>query len=88
MRWRKLTINELRKEEIMPIKDQQIRREYFKEYMAKRRKGLTVKPSEAVKPEPVLLSLDLTVKPLVSVKPENVKSSPVVKPTENVKPQL
>ena len=34
----------------MPIKDKDKAREYFKNYMANRRKGLTVKPTEEVKP--------------------------------------
>ena len=48
----------------MPIKDQQTRREYFKNYMAKKRKGLTVKP------ELIALNPIEHVKP---VKPENGK---------------
>jgi len=52
----------------MPIKDQQTRREYFKNYMAKKRK--------VVKPESVLLNSAENVKPVKpnqDVKPELVK---------------
>ena len=62
----------------MPIKDKEKAREYFKTYMANRRKGLT-NEKENVKP--------LEVKPTESrlVKPENKLNPELVKP-EEVKP--
>jgi len=69
----------------MPIKDKEKAREYFKNYMANRRKGLTVKPEKSltnqnVKPKAEVLNLEL-VKPN-SVKPENMLN--LVKPSEDI----
>lgn len=71
----------------MPIKDKERAKQYFKEYMAKRRQGLTVKPHKDVKPL-------LNPNPVKPVKPEleNVKPNEVlnpVKPSEKnfVKPK-
>jgi hypothetical protein len=78
----------------MPIKDKEKAKQYFKEYMAKRRQGLTVKLesvlNQNVKPEPNLLNPEFVkpVKPIAkNVKPKLEVLNPV-KPIENnfVKP--
>ena len=86
MKSKRLVLAELRKEVSMPIKDQQAKREYFRNYMANKRKSLTGKSdpnllnlAENVKPTPEVLNPvkpDIIVKPLADVKPELVKSCP------------
>lgn len=65
----------------MPLKDKEKAKQYFKEYMAKRRKGLTVKPDLANSDVKPMLNPNL-VKP---VKPEAIVLNPK---SENVEPEV
>jgi hypothetical protein len=69
----------------MPIKDKERAKQYFKEYMAKRRKGLTVKPNESNSNVKPLLNQE-SVKPVKPIQDNFVKPEPSVKPI-NVKPE-
>jgi|SRR6266550_9637939 len=65
----------------MPIKDKEKAKQYFKEYMAKRRQALTVKPK--------LEALNQDVKPLLNSEADLLNPSlvkPVKPELENVKP--